>query len=553
MARSSIFHQLRRTIAIAEFAERRGIPTAEAIGIFDARQREARQARQARRFTRRGVLQGGAALGVVGLGAAMAPRRAKAAPVARSDARIAVIGGGMAGLSAAYTLYNRGVIADIYEARAEAGGRVSSLGGSFGGGVDLNGQVVERGGELIDTLHTTMRGYATELGLTLEDYDKAEGEVFFWSDGALYSEDDVVDEYRDFTATLRADIRTLSPPTADSFTDADALLDHMSLEEYFDSRGPGALLRDVLEAAYVGEYGGEMHEQSSLNLLLFIHADNSRHFREFGVYSDERFHVRGGNQQIPNALAETMADQLVWDRALVALSTDSSGAYVLTFEDADGALHEATYDFVVLAIPFSVLRDVEIDPSVGFSDDKLDMIENYTYGRNSKMMIGFDGRPWSDVGSNGGTYARGLSYLQGTWESNQADSSASSGVLTNYSGGDLAASYDTGDVQTELTRFLSDYERIVPGAGAMVRRDGAGEAQVHLAKWSENPLTRGSYTNNAPGYFTSYAEREAEPVGGVYFAGEHVDSFYEWQGFMEGAANSGAAAASEILALLRVP
>jgi monoamine oxidase len=37
------------------------------------------------------------------------------------------------------------------------------------------------------------------------------------------------------------------------------------------------------------------------------------------------------------------------------------------------------------------------------------------------------------------------------------------------------------------------------------------------------------------------------PADNLLFAGEHTNSFYEWQGFMEGAALSGIAAAKAIL------
>lgn len=62
------------------------------------------------------------------------------------------------------------------------------------------------------------------------------------------------------------------------------------------------------------------------------------------------------------------------------------------------------------------------------------------------------------------------------------------------------------------------------------------------------PFIKGSYVSNHPSYFTTIAGNEATPVDNLFFAGEHTDSFYEWQGFMEGAANSGIRAAQEILA-----
>jgi monoamine oxidase len=63
---------------------------------------------------------------------------------------------------------------------------------------------------------------------------------------------------------------------------------------------------------------------------------------------------------------------------------------------------------------------------------------------------------------------------------------------------------------------------------------------------------KGSYTCYRPGQFTTIAGNEGKPVGNLYFAGEHADSFYSWQGFMEGAALSGLAAAAQILADVKV-
>ena len=551
MGRTALFRRLRRIQAVASFATRQGLSTSDALVELAAREELRRQAR-ALRPSRREVVKGLAATGLVG-GTLLRPRRALAKQASASDARIAVIGAGMGGLACAYALYNKNVYADIYERSDRAGGRIWSMGGAFSGPVSFPGQVVERGGELIDTLHTTMRSYATEFGLTLEDYDKSPGETIFWSDGEYYDEADVVDEYRDFTDTLRADIKTLSPPTADSFTDADEALDLMSLAEYLDDRDPGALLRQVLQAAYVGEYGRELDEQSALNLLLFIHADNSSNFREFGVYSDERFHLVGGNEQIPAAIADTLSTQIRWGYTL-KVEKSSAGAYVLTFKDSGGSTVQATYDFVVFATPFSALRSVELDDSLGLPDWKLDAIESFDYGTNSKMMVGFTGRPWASAGNNGAIYASGLAHLQGVWETNYSNASTTSaGVLTSYSGGDLGAGYNTSSVQSEVENFLDDYDEILPGASSSARRDSSGNVVVHLEKWSENPAILGSYTNNRPGYFTTICEREGVPVDQLYFVGEHADSFYDWQGFMEGAANSGIAAATEILALLRVP
>jgi monoamine oxidase len=71
--------------------------------------------------------------------------------------------------------------------------------------------------------------------------------------------------------------------------------------------------------------------------------------------------------------------------------------------------------------------------------------------------------------------------------------------------------------------------------------------QAHLENWSKLPLFKGAYSNNQPGYFTTIEGLYAKPAGNIHFAGEHTDSFYSYQGFMEGALLSGARAADEVL------
>ena len=101
-------------------------------------------------------------------------------------------------------------------------------------------------------------------------------------------------------------------------------------------------------------------------------------------------------------------------------------------------------------------------------------------------------------------------------------------------------------VQQEATAFLSDLDLVFPGAFAAARRDERGRIVAHLEHWPSNPFSRGSYTCYLPKQFTSIAGNEGKPIGNLFFAGEHTDSFDSWQGFMEGAALSGLAAANAI-------
>jgi monoamine oxidase len=189
---------------------------------------------------------------------------------------------------------------------------------------------------------------------------------------------------------------------------------------------------------------------------------------------------------------------------------------------------------------------VELHASLELPTWKVFAINELRYGTNAKMMVGFDSRPWLATGSNGTAYSD-LPHHQLTWETNPTQANSQRAVLTDYLSGNRGANVQPQQAQAEATLFLEDLDKIYPGAAGAASSIGGGDLRVHLEHWPSNPLAKGSYTCNHPGYFTTIADNERKPVGNVYFAGEHTSSFYEYQGFMEGAVLSGIRAAGEIL------
>ncbi|MCC5635206.1 FAD-dependent oxidoreductase [Nostoc sp. CHAB 5844] len=91
---------------------------------------------------------------------------------------------------------------------------------------------------------------------------------------------------------------------------------------------------------------------------------------------------------------------------------NSSGKIELFFENSANE----KFDAVVFAIPFSTLREVDLR-GLQLPQWKINAINNFVYGTNSKLMVGFNSRPWANFGSNGTAYAN-LPFIQGTWETN---------------------------------------------------------------------------------------------------------------------------------------
>lgn len=533
MARTPIFNFLARCARLAAHCEHTGVPETEAV--------EAARAAASGRGRRR-LLQGAAGAATLAtLGAHAGKSQAQDAP------QVAIVGAGFAGLYAATVLAGKGISAQVYEAGERSGGRVASLRGLF------PGQVAERGAELIDTTHSTVRQLSRQFGLTLENYETQPGEEFFFFDGRHWSEAEVVAEYRAFAGAMNADLQRLSGgPTADAHNANDRELDLMPLSAYLQSRGAGPLLRQVMDTAYTIEFGREIDRQSSLALLFFAQANKRSHFAPFGNFSDERFHIVEGNDAIASGLERGLPHAPAFGHRLVRVGRAADGRLRLSF-DVGGRTVQTLHAAAILTLPAPLMREVEFEASVELPAYSRTAIAGLDYGSNSKMMIGFNGRPWFERhGCNGGSYSD-LQNHQNTWES--APSTAAfgvRGVITDYSGGNRGARLDPSRLQSEANAFLLDLEKVWPGTAALARRDSQGRVLAHLENWSRKPLFKGAYTNNQPGYFTTIEGHYAKPAGArLFFAGEHTDSFYSYQGFMEGALLSGARAADQAWRALR--
>ncbi|MDH5301014.1 MAG: NAD(P)/FAD-dependent oxidoreductase [Gammaproteobacteria bacterium] len=448
---------------------------------------------------------------------------------------IGIVGAGIAGLSCGYELAKRGIRASLYEGSERVGGRCYSQTNFFGHNIEL-------GGELIDSRHDHMLAYAREFGLTLEDITKIPGEHAYYFFGQHYRDQDIIEDYNALVAAMQDDLQMLSAqPTAQQHTEHDARLDKINLSDYLDSKGASPLLKAVFRTACEGEYGVPLEQQSCLSFLLFMNSDRNTYWRPWGLFSDERYHVVEGNQQIPLRMAAQLETQIHYQMALEHIGRTANGQVQLSFANGQVIKH----DLVVLAIPFSVLKNIALDDSLQFPAWKNHAIASLQSGTNAKTMYAFQRPYWRELGYDGLAEAD-LPNHQTTWETNPTLATSQHAILTDFSSGKRGASLLPDAVQKNAAAFLRDLNLVYPGIqGLEIRTDDAQIAAV-LQAWPHNEFAKGSYSCNAPGYFTGIAGLEALPVGNVLFAGEHTDSVYDWQGTMEGALRSGIRAAQQI-------
>ena len=438
-----------------------------------------------RPVTRRTVL-GAGALGAAALATTrLLESPAAAAPAPSGSPRIVVVGAGLAGLCAAYDLRKAGYRATVVEASTRLGGRCWSYNsGELGPGL-----VAEHGGELIDQGHTQTRQLAQELGLDLDNLLAGEApgtESVSWFLGQRYSYAQATADIKEIWQTLHKDVSAASYPTLfDSYTQRGWELDHTSVYDYIEQVVPGghaSPLGRLLDVAYTIEYGGDTSEQSSLNLLYLLAYSGQGQLRIFGP-SNEKYHVRGGNDLLVRRLAEKIGDSVVVGTPLQSIVRNGDGTYRLGLSGSPAV----TADHVVLALPFSLLRQVDYSRA-GFDAIKRKAIAQLPMGTNSKLHVRFDRRVWRDQGCNGETYAD-LGY-QNTWEVSRAQPAAA-GILVDYTGGTIGASFSpaNGTPQQYAARFIEQIRPLMPGLADVW--DGR---TATLDYWTGYPWTLGSYS-----------------------------------------------------------
>jgi monoamine oxidase len=490
-------------------------------------------------ISRRGLLRGSAAAAAASFAGAWS---ARAEEERKGELRVAIVGGGVAGLTAAYRLQTQGLKPVVFEGANRWGGRMLTVPDFY------HGMFAELGGELVDTRHQDLQALAEELGLSLEAFseDPAERErdLYFFG-GKLRAEADMLNAgagaFAPIAQQIAIDKKALRNE-ADEFTARARALDAVSLAGYLKQfRGKTEdWAIDLIAVAYTIECGVDPADQSCLNLVDLISADLKEHFEIFGE-SDEAFRIKGGSARLIDALVAACekACDMRLGAELTAIARREEGVE-LTLAGADGSKAQI-FDVAILALPFTKLRSVGGIEALGLSPMKLKAIRELGYGDNMKLVCGTASRAWLKPEAGLPHPSNGCFYsdlpFQNVWDSSRAQP-GERGLLSNFMAGKaLPATQDEA-----LENLKSGLSAISPAIAASLEKDAAASFS-----WGTHPLNLGSYACAKPGQYTTLlsAARTKECDGRLHFAGEHTEP--EFLGYMNGAVMSGNRAAMEIL------
>jgi monoamine oxidase len=562
MGRTPLFSALQRLAAEHSAADAAGLPVAEYRGIASARRLDggrepALSANRAGSLDRRTALKLGITAAATAAGALSVARPAAAGKVQPSTGtppRVAVIGGGMAGMAAALALTDAGIPCTVYEASQRIGGRMYSETSYW-----ANGQVSEYGGELIDTGHKDILHLVQRFGLSVVDVNGSApngSDQIFWFNNGYYSRAQLDQDFKAVNNAVQKDLHAALPEaTYASATPGAIALDNMTLYDWIESRVPGghtSPLGRLLDVAYNIEYGLDCQEQSALALVYLLgYNRNPGHVKIWGL-SDERYHIVGGNQQLPQAIAASLpAGTIQLGHQLIAVKANTNGTQTLTFS-VGGTTKTVTADHTVLTVPLGVLQRLDLTKAA-FDPLARGVLANMRMGYCTKLNMQFNSRPWLGTGPWPGI-SSGETFTDENWQQMwdvTAGQAGSSGIIVQYGGGSLAGSLKP---PAPFTTSAISYTAKLSGTmqtgiqHAFPGLKAAWNGRSTLSAWHLNPLAYGAYSGWPVGYVSTYAGYEGVAQGNIHIGGEHCS--YDYQGYMQGAAVEGARAAAEIIALI---
>src|SRR5258705_406873 len=149
---------------------------------------------------------------------------------------------------------------------------------------------------------------AERTGRTAEQDHSTDTDYFF---GQYYTDAQAQADFNAIWNNVKNDVNAAGYPTTyKQSTPAGVTLDHLSIYDWIESRVPGghnSPMGRLLDVAYNIEYGNVTTQQSSLNLVYLLGFQPvPGNFAIFGK-SDERYHIAGGNERLPQAIAGALA------------------------------------------------------------------------------------------------------------------------------------------------------------------------------------------------------------------------------------------------------
>ena len=443
--------------------------------------------------------------------------------------RVLVAGGGLAGLTAACALARRACDVIVIDARDRVGGRVLTARTGF-----HNKQHGELGADLIDADQDAIRDQCRRYGLSLTP--------ILTGGFSRYVQD----------AKGRRRIHDIEPPQDEIAGQLGELIEaYTRAEQRWDGEVARAMARVSVDewlrqvkahrgwrSTVKALRGFFLADPDELSLLAYVDQ-----LASWGQAAREGlFRIRGGNDRLARAMAHELGSRVRLGHELKEVAQGARGVRAAG-RTTDGEAWRLYADFVVLALPATTLRDIRISPAL--PRRQREAIDTLRYGRATKALLQFDRVTWRRSRRSRG-YGTDLP-IGAVWDANE-EQRGRSGMLTLLAGGSASAHVRRliPSADTRRADLVRSAYRTIERELAWLNLERAHIIAATAHTWEDDRWSRGGYAFFDPGFDPGLREWLARPFGRCFFAGEHTS--VKWQGYMNGAVESGLRAADEIRA-----
>lgn len=416
---------------------------------------------------------------------------------------VIIIGAGISGLAAAYTLKKKDIPYIILEARNRVGGRI------FTHTMDVaEGLTCELGAEWIGASHEKIIGLCKEFNLEMlnHQYDTRliYDNRFFDTNDWSYSEAAKKFELakQKYHTMSESEKKAMDKMDWWRYLDRLGLTEKdIELRELLDSTDFGETIRNVSAFAAMSEYA-ESSEKNEMD-----------------------FWVKGGNSRLIDALHNFVGTEQVKTGHAVEKVVQSGGK--ITVLCKNGFVVQGHQ--MICTIPTYAINNIVWEP--GFSVEKKEALNELQYCRIMKASILFSERFWKDESFDMITDTPGQYYFHSTKLQD-----GKKGVLTSYTIGD----------KSYLISKMNREQKIAALTEGL--KAGFGDVKKYVNDivtyyWGNDTYTQGAYAIYDTRQWFNLRPALLEPHKNIHFAGEYLA---DWQGFMEGSIVTGMDAAEKV-------
>jgi monoamine oxidase len=468
---------------------------------------------------------------------------AKAAPLQLpanlgSGKSVVVLGGGIAGLVAAYELERAGFAVTLLEARDRLGGRNWTL--RNGSKIEMVGEAdqtvgfseglyMNAGPARIPSHHEGLLGYCDKLGVPLEVEINSSRSAYFWSAGSNGGKPiqmrQGVNDTRGYISELLA--KALNKGALDQDLTPEDKQKLLPFLKAYGDLDDGMAFKGTERSGFVQVPGaaaqfGVSRAPVPLKDLLSNEQLRATLFEDMLYMQATMFQPVGGMDRIPAGFERAIKSPVIKNAEVLQIRQTGAGVAVAWRDRASGAQQVAQADYAIVTIPLNILAKV----GTNFDKPLKAAIASVPYDYSNK--IGFDApRFWEKQQIYGG-----ISFVGGdtnlVWYPSNGLHTERGMLLACYGSGPSAKGFAARPLEEQIAIARGVVGRLHPGHEGDLSRPA-------VVNWSKIPFNLGPWPawggrGGQEGHLDDPAFRLLnEPHGRVYFSGAHLSQMPGWQ------------------------